>query len=90
MNYDNRQNDNRNDNRKYDNRRNRKERKGANMNAKKCPHCGCDMKPKGALDCMGAISYKCKNKACGRRVVIRKNLAHPPIPLVPNRRAYRR
>ena len=76
---------------KYDSRRNnnnRKDRKRENMNAKRCPHCGCEMKAKGAVGCAGHISYKCKNKKCGRRMWIYKPLTHPPIPLAPTQRRW--
>jgi tRNA(Ile2) C34 agmatinyltransferase TiaS len=66
----------------------RNDKRDNKMPAKKCPHCGCDMKAKGASDCVGGISFKCKSSKCGRRVWVRKNLAHPPIPMAPRERNY--
>jgi len=67
------------------NRRFDKREKKEKMQMKKCPFCGCEMKPKGASDCAGGLSFKCKNKKCGRRVWTRKQ-ALPPIPIVPSSR----
>lgn len=50
--------------------------------SKKCAHCGSEMKPRGASDAAGGLSWKCRNKTCGRTVWIRKNPV-PPTPLVP-------
>jgi tRNA(Ile2) C34 agmatinyltransferase TiaS len=56
--------------------------------AKKCPFCGGDMKAKGASDCCGGMSFKCRNKKCGRRVWIRKPVTNPR-PIVPTSRIER-
>jgi tRNA(Ile2) C34 agmatinyltransferase TiaS len=50
---------------------------------KKCPFCGSDMKAKGASDSAGGVSFKCRNKHCGRRVWIHSDRCPPLIPLVP-------
>ena len=58
--------------------------------AKKCPFCGCDMRETGASDCMGGISFKCKNKKCGRRVWVHMKLTHTPEPLIVRSRFWKR
>lgn len=59
----------------------KKERK-MSPNSRRCPHCGNEMKCRGASDSMGGISWKCRNKKCGRTVWERKPVA-PPEPVVP-------
>jgi hypothetical protein len=87
-NYNNNNNYHNNNKNNYHNNNNRnryvKKEKDAEKvsNAKKCPHCGCDMREKGASDCMGGISFKCKNKKCGRRVWVHKKLTRIPEPLI--------
>ena len=69
---------NQNRSRKF-NRRERKEK----VASKKCPFCGGNMKEKGASDSVGSLSFKCRNKKCGRRVWVRKSGSPPLIPIVP-------
>jgi hypothetical protein len=57
--------------------------------ARKCPFCGADMKAKGASDSSGSLSFKCRNKHCGKRVWVRSNGCPPLIPLVPYSRFLR-
>jgi len=68
------QNDNRHGNKK-------KERK-MKKHSRRCPHCGNEMRCRGASDSMGGISWKCRNKKCGRTIWERKKVI-PPIPIVP-------
>jgi tRNA(Ile2) C34 agmatinyltransferase TiaS len=58
-----------------------KERK-MNPNSKRCPHCGNEMRCRGASDSMGGISWKCRNKKCGRTIWERKQ-AVAPEPVAP-------
>lgn len=51
--------------------------------SKVCPFCGNEMRCRGASDAAGGISWKCRNKKCGRTTWERK-VPKPPIPLVPN------
>lgn len=60
-----------------------KREKRSKAPAKKCPFCGGDMKAKGASDCAGGLSFKCRNKKCGRRIWLRSHGCPPLIPLVP-------
>lgn len=66
---------------KYRRQDEKKKEKKMNPNSKKC-RCGGEMRCRGASDAMGGISWKCKNKSCGRTVWERK-LAAPPVPLAP-------
>lgn len=60
-----------------------KEKEGAKkMKGKRCQHCGCEMRARGASDGFGSVSWKCRNKACGRTLWIRKERVTPPVPLV--------
>ena len=52
-----------------------------NMNAKRCPHCGFVMRSRGASDTIGSLSWKCKNKKCGRTVWLRHKVK-PAKPLI--------
>ena len=74
-----------NRNRNFRNKRNKKP-------VKICPFCGGEMKPKGASDCAGGLSFKCRSSKCGRRVWVRMAGSPPLIPLVPFSRVnnYRR
>lgn len=49
---------------------------------KKCAHCGSPMKPRGSVGVVGALSWKCRNKKCGRTIKEFKKVK-PPEPLVP-------
>lgn len=78
------------DNRRGQNNRfrhDRKQKKEKKMspNSRRCPHCGCEMRCRGAYDSMGGISWKCKNKTCGRRVR-EWRVAVAPEPIVPHYR----
>lgn len=57
--------------------------KKMNVNAKRCPHCGHEMRARGSGDAAGGYSWKCRNKKCGRRVWKRREVT-PPEPLVPS------
>lgn len=60
----------------YDKRhRDKKERK-MSPNSKRCV-CGNEMCCRGASDTMGGISWKCRNKKCGRTIWERKPAAVP-------------
>ena len=78
---------NNNRNRNF-NQRNRRDKKPVKI----CPFCGSAMKPKGASDCAGGLSFKCRSSKCGRRVWVRSVGSPPLIPLVPFSRVnnYRR
>jgi len=58
-----------------------KEKEGVKkkMAGKKCQHCGGDMRARGAADCVGSNSWKCRK--CGRTLWIRHRLVKPPVPL---------
>lgn len=59
-----------------------KEKEGVKkMTGKKCQHCGSEMRARGAADGVGSVSWKCRNKKCGRTLWIRRELTAPPIPL---------
>lgn len=71
--------------RRYDKRhKDKKKKKERKMrpDSKRCPHCGNEMRCRGASDSMGGISWKCRNKKCGRTVWERKQVV-PPTPVVP-------
>jgi ribosomal protein L37AE/L43A len=51
-------------------------------NERKCPHCGSNMRARGASDVIGGSLWKCRNKKCGRTVGKRKELVIPE-PVVP-------
>lgn len=61
----------------------KKEGKKKDMsNVKRCPCCGHELRARGASDTSGSISWKCKNKKCGRTVWEKKILTVPPTPLI--------
>jgi len=51
------------------------------MHVKKCDECSSEMKPRGASDASGSLSFKCKNTQCGRTSWVRRVLLKPPVPL---------
>lgn len=72
-----------NDNRRYKKRPDRRKRKEGDkdMNIKKCPHCGTNMKYKGPGDSAGAVYWKCRSKQCGRTLWVRKPAPKEVVPL---------
>lgn len=58
-----------------------KKKKKENPMAKKCPHCGAEMRPRGASDCCGGLSWKCRSRKCGRTEWVFKFPLTPPEPL---------
>lgn len=56
------------------------------MTGKKCPHCGGRMRNRGVFDIVGGISWKCRNKKCGKVLRIKKGKFVPPIPLTYERK----
>ncbi len=62
----------------------KKEGKKKDMSkVKRCPHCGAEMRDRGASDACGGISWKCKNKKCGRTIWHRTAIMKAPIPVIP-------
>lgn len=82
-NYQNRNNNRYDRNRPSYHEQNKDKEGEKKMKGKKCPLCGHEMKCKGASDCVGSISWKCKK--CGRRLWICHKLSAPPAPLTYNR-----
>lgn len=66
---------------KRSNRFDSKKRKKENPMAKKCPSCESEMRPRGASDCCGGLSWKCRNSKCGRTTWVFKLPITPPEPL---------
>jgi tRNA(Ile2) C34 agmatinyltransferase TiaS len=61
---------------------NKEDKKKMKKNVRRCPHCGFAMRCRGASDSAGAISWKCRNKKCGRTVWERQEVK-PPVPIFP-------
>jgi len=59
-----------------------KEVKKRKKNVRRCPHCGSVLRCRGGSDAIGGVSWKCRNKKCGRTVWDRREV-QAPIPLVP-------
>lgn len=74
---------------RFDKNRGEKKKKKMNANARRCPHCSHEMRPRGCSDVNGSLSWKCKNKKCGRTVWKREK-PEPPEPVVPVSFAVRR
>ena len=71
-------------------KRNIKEKKGKremSANSRKCQYCGNEMRCRGASDSAGGVSWKCRNKKCGRTMWERKRPLAPE-PLVPHIRRF--
>ena len=68
-------------------RNKRKKKREWNPMSKKCGHCGCEMRTRGASDAAGGLSWKCRNKKCGR-TVWEHRIPKAPIPLVPASTSY--
>jgi len=66
----------------FQNKSGGEKKKKMNTNARRCPHCGHEMRARGCGDAAGGVSWKCRNKKCGRTVWERRNVT-PPVPLVP-------
>ena len=62
----------------------KRKKKEENMNIKKCPFCGSDMKCRGPKDSAGTIFWKCRNNKCGRTLDVRKGPPKEVIPLTYN------
>jgi len=60
----------------------KREGKKMNVHAKRCPYCGYEMRARGCGDAAGGLSWKCKNKKCGR-TVWKHSFPAPPEPVVP-------
>jgi hypothetical protein len=71
---------------RYEKRSYRKKKKEGDVNAKKCPHCGSNMKCKGPGDTAGAVYWKCKDKRCGRTLWVRKPAPKEIVPLTYDRK----
>lgn len=67
--------------RKKDETKKRKKKEG--YMSKKCPHCDTEMKARGASDCNGSLSWKCRNPKCGKTVWTNNVPTTPPVPLAP-------
>lgn len=67
--------------RSYDKRQKDKKKKERKMKAssKRCPHCGNEMRCRGASDSMGGTSWKCRNKKCGRTIWERRQAVAPGV-----------
>jgi len=65
----------------YKNQGKEKEGKKLKKNMRRCPHCGNVMVCRGASDSIGSLSWKCKNRKCGRTIWERREV-RPPIPVV--------
>lgn len=65
------------------------ERREKHIGAKRCPHCGHCMRARGASNSVGCLSWKCRNKKCGR-TVWKKIDPTPPTPLAPTPLLHRR
>jgi len=67
---------------RYKRKNDKKKERKMRPNSKRCPYCGNEMRCRGASDSMGGISWKCRNKQCGRTVWERKKVV-PPVPVTP-------